>query len=344
LSLFNDNFSTRIADPRAAVARVSPGRWGVGVSGGADSVALLALLRSRGDLQLHIVHLDHETRAGESAQDAAFVRLLCQEWGVACTIMKRSEIEPAEAALMNNRSARYRQARLALFRRAIGECGLSGIILAHHADDQAETILQRLLRGGGPSGLMGMSSDSVVSGVRILRPLLGVRRDALRAVLRDQSIGWREDSSNVSMKQARNRVRVLLGRHPHLSDCALELGRSCAEVVQWMRSVSPVLEERFDASGLRDLPAPLAMESARRWLTARAGAGVEISPGAARRLITMASDAATAPRQDFPGGVRVTRRGGMIGVDRVVARPGADPGRCIARGNNRSAEADPTGG
>lgn len=302
-------------DPRDAVARVPAGRWGVAVSGGADSVALLELLRSRAGLQVHVVHLDHETRAGESAQDAAFVQSLCLEWGLPCTIARRSEVEPPDAWMTTrNRSARFRQARLALFRHAMVESRLEGIVLAHHADDQAETIIQRLLRGSGPAGLTGMSGDSVVSGVRLLRPLLGVRRDALRAVLRERSIGWREDSSNATMNQLRNRVRAMLARHPDLVSTALEVGMTSRALTQWLRSAAPVLGERFEASRLSDLALPIAMESARRWLAARVEPGAEFSPGAVARLVAMASDAATSPRQDFPGAIRVVRRGGVIGV------------------------------
>ena len=69
------------------------GAWAVAVSGGRDSVALLELLRHRGDLLLHVVHLDHETRGRESAADARFVNELASRWGLACTIARRSEIE-----------------------------------------------------------------------------------------------------------------------------------------------------------------------------------------------------------------------------------------------------------
>src|SRR5438034_1508222 len=134
---------------------VPAGAWAVAVSGGGDSVALLELLRHRGDLLLHVVHLDHETRGGESATDALFVGELAARWGLAFTIRRRSEIEPAIAArLPANRSARFRAARLELFRRVIAEHRLAGVILAHHADDQAETVVQRLLRGSGPAGLV----------------------------------------------------------------------------------------------------------------------------------------------------------------------------------------------
>ena len=98
------------------IGAVPAGSWVVAVSGGADSVALLELLRHRADLALHVAHLDHETRAGESAADAEFVRQLATQWGLPCTIARRGEIEAAVASVPRNTSARYRAARLALFR------------------------------------------------------------------------------------------------------------------------------------------------------------------------------------------------------------------------------------
>src|SRR6476620_3797342 len=98
------------------IARVPSGAWAVGVSGGADSVALLSLLRTRTDLALHVAHLDHETRGPDSTGDAHFVAQLAERWGLPCTIARRSELEPAMTDLPENPSARYRAVRLELFK------------------------------------------------------------------------------------------------------------------------------------------------------------------------------------------------------------------------------------
>ncbi len=105
------------------------GRWAVGVSGGADSVALLHLLHRRADLSLHVVHLDHQTRAGESANDAAFVADLSAKLGLECTVKCRSEVEVSMENLLRNLPNRFRQARLALFRRVVETNQLNGVIL-----------------------------------------------------------------------------------------------------------------------------------------------------------------------------------------------------------------------
>ena len=298
----------------SAIASVPPGRWAVGVSGGADSVALLYLLRERTDLSLHVVHLDHETRGGESATDAAFVAQLAAAWGLPCTVAVRSEVERSMARVEKNTSARYRAARLELFRRVIETDRLLGVVLAHHADDQAETVLQRLLRGSGPAGLTGMAAQTTIGGVVILRPLLGVRGVELRGVLAEKRIAFREDSSNALPVQQRNRVRELLLAHPSVTTAALEVTETCAELVAWMRQRSPRLGDSFPVDAFADLPEPLARESARRWLSERAGGDAEVTP-AVQRLLEMARDAATPARQHFPGGVIVRRRGGKIFAD-----------------------------
>jgi tRNA(Ile)-lysidine synthetase-like protein len=296
--------------------RVPPGRWAVGVSGGADSVALLLLLRDQPDLFLHIVHLDHQTRGKASTDDAAFVADLAARLSHPCTLARRDQIEPLIQKLSRNPSARYRAIRMELFRRTVARENLDGVILAHQADDQAETILFRLLRGSGPAGLMGMSSRRRIDGLLILRPLLGLRRQALRDFLFDRRQPWREDPTNQSDRYARGRVRAFLQSRPELHEPLLELGRACAGLVRSVRQSAPVLKEEFPAVALAEFPTIVARESARRWLLARGVPPAELVPAVLDRLCQMASDAAAPPRQQFPHRLIVRRRSGWIGVVR----------------------------
>jgi tRNA(Ile)-lysidine synthetase-like protein len=298
------------------VPRVPPGRWGVGVSGGGDSVALLSILRQAPvDLSLHVIHLDHQTRGEESAADARFVAELAARWSLPCTIARRDQIEPQLTDPPDNPSALYRALRLELFRKTVQAQRLAGVILAHHADDQAETIFQRLLRGSRYPGLSGMSRHATVGGLVILRPLLTVDRAALRAYLTDRQLTWREDSSNRSEKYLRNRLRNILARFPGMRAELLSLGGACAGLRQWVRSHAPMLNETFAASELAHLPRLLGEQSARQWLIARGVPAGQIEPAAIDRLLTMASDAASPPRQEFPGRVRIRRRGGCLFVE-----------------------------
>lgn len=299
----------------SAIASVPAGAWSVGVSGGADSVALLALLRTRNDLRLHVVHLDHQTRGEESAGDAQFVRRLAQAWDLASTIAVRSEIEAGMTDLPANPSARFRAVRMALFRKVVTEQQAAGVILAHHADDQAETVLHRLLRGSGPMGLVAMERETDLGGLRVLRPLLAVPRTTVRKYLDEIGQSWREDASNSSDKYLRNRLRQMLAEQPDLTPNLLGLSGACRALRDWARSAAPALPEAFRAAQLAAAPPMLAAEAARRWLTARGVPPGEIVPDVTDRLLTMSTDAASPARVHFPGKVLVRRRRGVIERD-----------------------------
>lgn len=293
---------------------VPPGLWGVAVSGGADSVALLLLLHGRPELLLHVVHLDHQIRGQASADDAEFVAKLAEKLGIPATIVRRDQIEPGilSVSLPKNPSARYRAIRLELFRRVVEREKLHGVILAHQADDQAETILLRLLRGSRAAGLAGMRPRGQIGGLTILRPLLGIRRQTLRDFLTSRGQEWREDASNRSEKYARNRVRKFLESRPDLHEPLLDVGRACAAYADWIRKTAPVLKDKFAAIELAECPRMLARESARRWLISQGVPPEALTPAMLDRLCEIAADAASPPRQQFPASVTVRRRSGWI--------------------------------
>jgi tRNA(Ile)-lysidine synthase len=190
--------------------------------------------------------------------------------------------------------------------------GLAGVLLAHHADDQAETVLHRLLRGSGYAGLAGMGRRSTVGGLVILRPLLGVGREALCAHLREGGQAWREDESNASEHYFRNRLRRVLETFPQLTPRLLEMSEACRAARDWARDAAPVLPATFPLSELSGLPPVLAREAAAGWLASRGVPRGELSPAVIDRLLAMATDAATPSRQHFPGQVLIRRRGGSI--------------------------------
>ncbi len=308
------------------------GRWAVGVSGGADSVALLLLARGRPDLSLHIVHLDHETRGGASADDAAFVADLAHRLGLPITVARRSEVERDPP---RNPSARYRAARLALFRQVVRELGLDGVLLAHHADDQAETVMLRLLRGGGPRAMVGMAERTTLipfgdgragpagPSLNVVRPLLHVSSRELRQYLRDQGQAWREDASNTSDQYLRNRIRPWLAGDEPLASSLRDLSTCARGVRAWLDGRAPILGDRFAVWELTGIAVPIARHAAGRWLVAHGVPADSVSRSTCDRLVAMATDAATRHRQTFPGGVSVRRSGGWLSV--ASGRP--PPGR-----------------
>ncbi len=181
---------------------LSPGdRVGVAVSGGPDSVCLLNVLRHFAPLRgvtLSVVHLNHQLRGSASDEDARFVAALAQAHGLPFHCATQS-VGPSEDDA--------RQARLAYFA-SLRETGLvDRIATGHTLDDQAETVLFRLLRGASPSGLEGILPATREG---LIRPLLDVSRTEVCAYLRDNGFVWRIDSSNADPRFARNRIRHYL--------------------------------------------------------------------------------------------------------------------------------------
>jgi tRNA(Ile)-lysidine synthase len=170
----------------------------VAVSGGADSVALLHVLRElapRLRLSLHVLHVDHGLRP-DSARDADFVRALGRRLGV--------PVEVAAVAVgAGSVEAAAREVRYAALERAADRHGAQRIALGHTADDQAETVLMRLLAGTGP---LGLAAIPAVRG-RIVRPLLDARRTDVVAAVRRAGLDWVEDATNHDRRLLRNHVR-----------------------------------------------------------------------------------------------------------------------------------------
>lgn len=192
-----------IADLRLRLSKVEAERVLIGLSGGADSVALLLMMlpeiRSR-KIRAEAVHVNHGLRGAESEEDEHFCRALCEREGVPLTVYRadlRGRTDEASA----------REARYEAFRNRYSEYGADALVLAHHADDQAETFLMRLIRGAGPEGLSCMRDDEIIGDLRILRPMLSIRREEIRDALRADGIPWREDESNRDTAFLRNRVR-----------------------------------------------------------------------------------------------------------------------------------------
>lgn len=202
----------------------------VGVSGGADSMALLYLLmdiREEYKISLKVAHLNHGFRR-EASEEAEFVRKSVASLGVSAVI--RSIDVPAimeEEGLSAQEAAR--NARYAFFQEAALEAGAKRVALAHTADDQAETVLIRLLRGAGPLGLSGIPpvrerwSGTGGQHISIIRPLIDCSRNEIEGYLACRRISFVTDSSNLKTDYLRNRVRLELlpfleGYNPNIKE------------------------------------------------------------------------------------------------------------------------------
>jgi tRNA(Ile)-lysidine synthase len=184
----------------------------VAVSGGVDSVVLLDVLHRlapRHGWRLVVAHFNHRLRGRESAGDERFVRGLARRLGWTC-VTGRAEVRRQAAAGRVSIEMAARAARHAFYVEAARTHRARFVALAHHADDQVELVLLRLLRGAGSDGLGGMKWLGPAPGgrgLRLVRPLLGQTKGALRLYARNWSLPHREDASNRSVDILRNRVR-----------------------------------------------------------------------------------------------------------------------------------------
>jgi tRNA(Ile)-lysidine synthase len=214
-------------------------RIGVAVSGGADSVVLLhMLLRLRGEItcELHVLHVNHHLRAAESDADEAFVRELARDLGL--PIFVEHTLAPSTGI-----EQQARDLRRAFFQRAASAHGLQRVALGHTRSDQAETVLFRLFRG---SGLTGLAAMRPVTAGNLIRPLLSCGRDEVRAWAKQEGIHWREDSSNLITAFSRNRLRLeTLPALAHTYNPDIEVALAqCADLAQaeddyWEEHIEP---------------------------------------------------------------------------------------------------------
>ena len=209
-------------------------RVGAAVSGGADSVCLLHVLRDlapRWNLQLTVLHLDHQLRGEESRQDAAFVRDLAAALDLPCE-SQETDVAALCRETGENLEQAARAARLQFFQRLIRGGTVDRIATGHTRSDQAETVLFRFLRGSGTAGLAGIRP---VTHEAIVRPLLEIDRATVEHYLRERGIAWRTDSTNAGSAFARNRIRHEL--LPQLTrDWNPALAETLAHTADWAQA------------------------------------------------------------------------------------------------------------
>jgi tRNA(Ile)-lysidine synthase len=196
--------SVRDAIERQGLLRAGE-RVGVAVSGGADSVALLLLmveLRKQLGVVLSVVHFNHKLRGGKSEGDERFVGKLAEKYGLAFHV-GRGDIAKLAKGRKANLEDTGRRARYEFFAGLAEQGHLDKVAVAHTADDQAETVLAHMLRGTGLAGLGGIHPQVG----HVVRPLLGVRRAELRAILKSKKQTWREDATNRDTTRMRARIR-----------------------------------------------------------------------------------------------------------------------------------------
>jgi len=290
-------------------------RVAVAVSGGPDSVCLLHVLLELApafDVSLSVAHLNHQLRGAESDEDERFVAGLAARVGLPF-VRTGTDL----AAANDNLEQAGRRARRAFF------AGLKAdrIALGHTRDDQAETVLFRLLRGAGLRGLAGIYpvTDDDSDRPSYVRPLIEVTRGEVIEFLRGRGIPWREDSSNLDPRFARNRIRSSL--LPELArDWNPQIGESLAQLATLAHD-----EERWWRSYLDDLSAGILLARA-GGIELRASTLISLPLAVRRRLVRLAISQVKGDlrRLEFTHVERVLELAAEAGGDGRLRLPGID--------------------
>jgi tRNA(Ile)-lysidine synthase len=281
---------------------------GVAVSGGPDSLALLLLAAGARPGRIEAATVDHGLRL-DSAKEAEMVAEVCAELGVPHRILVADWVRLPETNIQaESRALRYR-----LLAEWAEDRGLAAVATAHHADDQAETLLMRLARGAGVGGLGGSRARrALTEQVELIRPLLDWRKSELVRIVEEAGIEAVDDPSNRDPRHDRSRVRRWLESSDWADPARLATSaaalRDADEAIDWV--LAPLIESRLkrDAEAITIEPFDLPRELKRRLLLAafaELGAAAPRGPEVMRAMEELdAGNAVTLSGLKLEGGTR----------------------------------------
>ncbi len=275
----------------------------VGVSGGADSMCLLLLLKELCEelrAELRVVHVHHGIRGEEADADEQFVRGVCEAWKVPLTVFREDVPTLAKEWQIGLEEA-GRRVRYRCFAEEATRVGAQAVCVAHHKDDVAETVLFRLLRGTGLRGMLGiptMSHPFSDENVRLVRPLLCVSRREIEEYLQTKGVPYRKDSTNESTEYDRNYIRkVLLPAceriNAEVTEHIAAFARQAKPVVEWMDAeVEAAMlrvksDEGLSIDSLSKLPEALRNLVLLRFLQENAGTAKDITERHVEALVSL---------------------------------------------------------
>lgn len=302
------------------------------VSGGPDSTALLLLIdrwRKSAGVEIAVATVDHRLRP-ESADEARQVAKLCAARGLPHHTLVWEGASPSTRVQERARAARY-----SLLAACAKKLGADAILTAHHADDQAETILMRLTRGSGVTGLAGMAASSMRDGVVLARPLLGIAKADLLAVCRAEGVVAIDDPSNADAKFRRAALRDLgptLAAQGLDGEALRRLGHRSAQAeaaLIWAVSQARDLAQIARAPDRTDMSAAdlaaLPLDLVRRLIAEELARLAPAAPLRLERLEAMTADLAHALTVGMPfaatlAGLAVRLRGATLQITRAAPR------------------------
>jgi tRNA(Ile)-lysidine synthase len=290
----------------------------IGVSGGHDSVALLHILAEAGWANLVVCHLDHGLRGAKSRGDSAFVRKLAERLGYPCeTAVARTKARAREKSESLELAART--LRHEFFAECAKRHRCFRLILAHHADDQVETILFNFLRGTGAAGLAGMETIGALGKFAVFRPMLEVSRRQISAYATEHRIRFREDASNASLLHTRNRIRHTLipaieaSVGPSFHAALRRAARIFGEEHALLESLLPPEGAEMSCAELRALPLALRRRATLRWL--RSHEITDAGFAEVERVLSLLDPASGPAKINLPGNLHARRRQGKIFIE-----------------------------
>jgi len=292
------------------VRHLKPGaQLRVGFSGGVDSVVLLHLLAQlapTSPFTLSAVHVHHGLNP-KADEWAGFCLAFCERLGISCEVVRvKVPRKSAQGLEASARTARYA---------ALCRPGADAVALAHHLDDQAETVLFQLLRGGEPRALAAMPEARMHEGMLLLRPLLNVPKSELVSYARRHRLKWVEDDSNLDTALARNALRqdilpLLEKRFPDYRERLAGVARRMAEVAALLENVAGQdraahPENALDCAELKALPETRARNLLAHFLRSQ-GAALP-RPAALREILRQLTEARGRLSLPLPDGRRLVR-------------------------------------
>lgn len=296
-----------------AIAKWQDVRVVVTVSGGADSVsllcALLAIRNKQAAGDVHVLHVNHRWRAEQSDADQQFVEDLCAQFEVPChaVVLELSE-KTEETARLERYKVFLEQAR---------QLGARYVLTAHTRDDQVETLIDRVFRGTGLSGLKGIPRTRELDhGISLLRPLLGHSREEVLSYLEQLGQEYCEDSTNQSLDFTRNRIRHELlpllkeNYHAEADRAVLRLSEMALELSEYLSTEAAVVAER------------VVMESASDLLVLNCNSFVNVASIVVREVLIKLWVGAGWPRQSMTRGHWLQLESLLVGEQSVVMFPG----------------------
>lgn len=317
------------------------------VSGGVDSMVLLHLFarfnRSKNwGLQLHVAHLNHQLRSRESDADAEFVTEQARALHVPCTVESIDVTERARQWAASIELA-ARRCRYEFLERLCLKLNAFTVVLAHHGDDNVETVLQRILRGTGIRGLGGIRPVRAIrpgSDIHLFRPLLQCRRGEIESYAASNDVAFRADASNESTVHSRNRVRhdllPLLREkfNPQVDDAIARLSEQAGALEAYLRETSSrmlesLIVESYDrrivlhGPSLGRRPRPIQTQIIREVILQMGVGEREITFGHLNAVADLLASEEGTKEVHLPAGLRVSRSYARLMFEAGVEQDGA---------------------